>query len=645
MRHFGQIAAARPQRNDPCPCGSGRKFKLCCGATRRPDPVASAATARAGGMSSIGPLTAANSDREAAERFLQIQSAPPAGLFAAEKATAAATDVLAAERQRQHGDRLFDAGRLTAAISAFREAIRLDPGDAKSHHSLGRALLRRGHLEEAADSLRLATTLADDAPANYDLGVALRRQRRDVEAMAAYRRAVELAPDLAEAHVDLAELHEDAGEDEEAAASFRRAAASAPETIAGRLSLGRASMLDGDFQAAEARLRQVVALDPANGMALKLLGDALARQGRFAEAIVAFDRVVELNPFQAWAHFAAVEAQKCTEADRPRLARMRSTLEDASLTDDARTTLHFAIGKLLDDLGEYGEAMFHFDAGNRIGGRHARFDGPAFAADVDRLTLRFTPDFFAANTAFGRDDETPLLIVGMPRSGTTLVERILSRHPRIAAGGELPFWFRRATPWGVTEATYLTPELADGLSGEYLSLLRRIGPGAARVTDKLPFNLIWLGVIHLLLPKARIVQCRRHPVDTCLSIYFTHFKQTIAFANDKTALVAAYRQYARLMDHWRAVLPPDRLLEIDYERLVTDREAETRRMIDFAGLDWDDACLEPERNDHPVTTASLWQARQPVYASSLERWRHYQPWLGELRRLLSPDEARSQTTL
>ncbi len=197
----------------------------------------------------------------------------------------------------------------------------------------------------------------------------------------------------------------------------------------------------------------------------------------------------------------------------------------------------------------------------------------------------------------------------------------------------------------MTEATYLTPELADGLSGEYLSLLRRIGPGAARVTDKLPFNLIWLGVIHLLLPKARIVQCRRHPVDTCLSIYFTHFKQTIAFANDKAALVAAYRQYARLMDHWRAVLPPDRLLEIDYERLVTDREAETRRMIDFAGLDWDAACLEPERNDRAVTTASLWQARQPVYASSLERWRRYEPWLGELRRLLSPDEARSQTTL
>ena len=217
--------------------------------------------------------------------------------------------------------------------------------------------------------MRLATTLADDALAYYDLGVALRRQRRIAEAMAAYRRAVELAPDLAEAHVDLAELHEDAGEDEEAAASFRRAAANAPETIAGRLSLGRASMLDGDFQAAEARPRQVVALDPANGIALKLLGDALARQGRFAEAIVAFDRVVELNPFEPWAHFAAVEAQKCTEADRPRLARMRSTLEDASLTDDARTTLHFAIGKLLDDLGEYGEAMSHFDVGNRIGSR------------------------------------------------------------------------------------------------------------------------------------------------------------------------------------------------------------------------------------------------------------------------------------
>jgi hypothetical protein len=341
-----------------------------------------------------------------------------------------------------------------------------------------------------------------------------------------------------------------------------------------------------------------------------------------------------VNPLQVAAHFTVVEARKCTEGDRPRLEQMRARLSDAALDDEDRLSLHFACGKLLDDLGEYREAMEHFDLANQIRSGRAKFDGPAFAADVDRLVRRFTPDFFAANAALGRDDETPLLIVGLPRSGTTLVERILSSHPQIAAGGELPFWIRRAAPWGVAEATYLSAQSARDISGEYLSLLRRIGPSAARVTDKLPFNVLFVGLIHLLLPKARIIQCRRHPVDTCLSIYFTHFNQTIAFASDKADLAVACQHYARLMDHWRTVLPSDRLLEVDYEKLVTDREAVTRQLVAFAGLDWHDSCLRPEQNERAVTTASLWQARQPVYTTSIARWRNYEPWLADLRRLL-----------
>jgi hypothetical protein len=166
--------------------------------------------------------------------------------------------------------------------------------------------------------------------------------------------------------------------------------------------------------------------------------------------------------------------------------------------------------------------------------------------------------------------------------------------------------------------------------------LRRIAPGAARVTDKLPFNVLCLGLIHLLLPRARIIQCRRHPVDTCLSIYFTHFKQVIGFASAKADLAAAYREYARLMDHWRAVLPRESFLEIEYEELIADREAVTRRLIAFSGLEWHDGCLQPERNQRPLSTASLWQARQPVYATSVGRWRNYAPLLGELGALL-PD--------
>jgi sulfotransferase family protein len=189
------------------------------------------------------------------------------------------------------------------------------------------------------------------------------------------------------------------------------------------------------------------------------------------------------------------------------------------------------------------------------------------------------------------------------------------------------------------EATNLTIEAGRELAQQYLSLLRRLAPSSSRVIDKLPFNVLCVGLIHLLLPKARFIQCRRHPVDTCLSLYFTHFQQTLPFTNDKGALAAAYQQYARLMDHWRAVLPTECLFEIEYEKLVGDRERATRELVAFTGCAWDQACLEPERNERPVSTASLWQARQPVYSSSVARWRHYQPWLGELKSLLTAEDA------
>jgi hypothetical protein len=231
------------------------------------------------------------------------------------------------------------------------------------------------------------------------------------------------------------------------------------------------------------------------------------------------------------------------------------------------------------------------------------------------------------------------LIVGMPRSGTTLVEQIVSSHPEVAAGEELFFWSNRASSRGIAESTSLTLEAGRALASEYVSLLRRIRPSAARVTDKQPFNFQQLGLIHLLLPKARIIHCRRHPIDTCLSMYFTYFKGRIPFISDKADLAFAYRQYARIMEHWSRVLPADRFLEIDYEEFVMDRERVTRQLIAFSGLDWHEACLMPERNERAVNTASLWQARQPVFATSVARWRRYEPWLGALRQLIPAMQA------
>ena len=651
---YSQAAAGnvfRLGRNDPCPCRSGRKLKHCCGVapsrTANADfgerPVdGTAQMAETSNRLNVGPLTEAAKIREAAERFRQARSGLSAALLTETDATDAVRGspptrrrMIDAKRQRQLGMQLLETGKFAVAIAALRRAINLDPGDAGSYQALGRALLRGGHLSEAVASLRLAVTLKEDFPAAYrDLAVALAATGEDREAVAACRRAIGLMPQSAEGHRLLSELLEAGGEFDEAAECSRRAAARDLDTIAGQLDFARAAVLEGDLSAAEVRLREAVTRDPNSHELHKALGDVLAKRGHFDEAIEACDRALHSNPLYAPAHLTAVRVRTCTEADRPRLLRMLAILRDGAIDDATRLFLHFAIGKLFDDLGEYRRAMQHFDMANSIRRGNARFDRAGLTEVIDRLVGRFTPAFFAVSRSFGLADETPLLIVGMPRSGTTLVEQIISSHPAVAAGEELFFWSNRTNSRGVAEATALTPEAGRQLASEYLSLLRRIGPSAARVTDKQTFNFQQLGLIHLLLPEARIIHCRRHPIDTCLSIYFTYFKGQMAFVSDKSDLVFAYQQYARIMQHWRSVLPPERLLEVDYEKLVTDREAVTRELIAFCGLDWHDACLQPERNQRAVTTASLWQARQPVFASSVERWRRYEPWLGELRQLL-----------
>jgi hypothetical protein len=229
----------------------------------------------------------------------------------------------------------------------------------------------------------------------------------------------------------------------------------------------------------------------------------------------------------------------------------------------------------------------------------------------------------------------------MPRSGTTLVEQIVSSHRDVAAGGELGFWEQRSTIREAAIADGITPQTAEEMASAYRAALREISPDGRSVTDKLPTNFLALGLVRLAVPDAAIIHCRRHPLDTCISIYSKRLPGSF-YSRDRASLVFYYRQYQRLMAHWRAVLPPEKFLEVDYEALVADREAQTRRLIAFLGLDWDEACLAPERNPSLVRTASMWQVRQPVYSSSVGRWRRYEPWLGELRALL--DEAPAEAT-
>jgi Flp pilus assembly protein TadD len=520
------------------------------------------------------------------------------------------------------------------------EASRHTPNDPSLWNDLGMAYLLTLRLPEAIQSLQRSTVLRPSfADTHFNLGLALEQSGDREAALVAHRRAIALSPRLAEAHARVAEILLQRGSSEGAVAAYEQAGAAAPGTNLGDLAIAKARLVVGRSGDAEERLARLLARDPSCAEGHVLLGVVLSEAGRFAEAGVSFERALALAPANATAHHGLVSTRRLTARDRPMVDRILSLLRVGSLPEPVATTLHFAAGKGLDDLGDTAGAIEHFDAANRGRRRLARpFDARDFEARVGRLIERYTPELFAAHAPLGSEDETPILVLGMPRSGTTLVERTLASHPKVRGGGELVFWNTRA-PSLVEAAPQALGDAASAVQRDYLGVLRGVGE-AARVTDKMPFNFLWVGLFHLLFPRARVVHCRRHPVDTCLSIYTTLFAQHWGFASDRGDLASYYRQYARLMDHWRAVLPEGRLLDVDYEAVVSDPEGSARRLVAFAGLAWDDACLHPESSAEVVRTASKWQARQPIFRTSVERWRRYEPWLGELSGLM-PDAGRA----
>jgi tetratricopeptide (TPR) repeat protein len=532
---------------------------------------------------------------------------------------------------------LLQAGQPSAAIPILFEAIRLDPDHFDAHHALASALLRSGRFADASAVLLRAVALRpDSAVAWQDLGATHDRLNQHDKAIEAYLRALELSPKLENVLFRLGELYAIYSRMDEASAFFERAADVNPDTTKARLYRSDALLLRDDIAGAEQCARKAVALEPASNAAHGTLAGLLYAQGRFEEAAKSYEDALKLNPKAVRCWLGLTQCREFSQTDTSTLDRMRAILQRSDLNDVERMTMHFAMGKVYDDCGDFAHAMEQFDAANRLRAKDLRFDRASLAGMVGRNIQRFTPDFVASKAASGNPDPKPLFIVGMYRSGTTLVEQIVSSHPEIAAGGEL-------TVWGPTDIEIdpntgdFDPVRAPAAIARYLSVLQKIGPAAVHVTDKLPFNFMRLGAIHALMPNARIIHCRRDPIDTCLSIYTNLFKSRVNFAARKDDLVFCYRQYLRMMDHWRKVLPAGIFLEVDYERLIADRETETRRLISFAGLAWSDSCLRPEQNERAIGTASAWQARQSVYTTSMKRWRHYEPWLDELRELLSAE--------
>jgi tetratricopeptide (TPR) repeat protein len=557
------------------------------------------------------------------------------------------------------------AGRPADAIAPLRHAALLQPSDAMIQHDLGLACLEAGRVPEAIEALQGAVASNPRyADAYFRMGIALEKLGDIRGAIVAYDRATKLLPSLAEAWFRAGALVYTLGHRDEAIGCFRRAAATAGKTSYGRLGKARALLIEDRNQEAEKVLREALVADPENAMAYEVLGNLLSESGRFDEARACFGRAIAIAPLLAGSYYDLVRCRPITSNDDGLLQQMQSALATPGLEAEQLLRLHLAIGKAAEDLGDYGLAMQHFDAADAVRRGCGSFDQAAFSIEVDRLIARCTPEFIARAAELGSRDAMPVLIIGMPRSGTTLIEQIVSMHPEVGGGGELNFWNERGAAWHRSRAdgnetpVVLTENLsAESLirdflakaAADYLRVLRAIAPKAARVTDKMPFNFLWAGLIHMAFPRAIIIHCRRTAVDTALSIHQTYFHPTLAFPTGGTELVAYFRSYQRLIDHWRNVLPADRFIEVDYDDLTRAPEPVIRRIIAACGLTWHDACLRPESNPRVVKTPSKWQTRQPIYRSSVARWRRYEPWLGPLRALVDdrpePDAGRAQTKL
>ncbi len=540
----------------------------------------------------------------------------------------------AAARTLARASRLYGQARLREAIDAMRSAASLEPNNAQIVHDLGVICLEAGLYSDAAAAFRRAVQIKPNfAQAFWRLGLALEERGQFKPATAALRQATELQPRLPDAQFRLGLLLEQQGHRHEAGERYRQVLSAGPNARLRRFAEARALLMEGQDAKAERKLRQAVRIEPNDASALGLLAALLTNEGAFEEAAHFFERALAQPGCAPDLYYHLVRCRKYTPEDNDIVERLRSASAKPPGNPAARIRLQLALGKVLDDLGRYEEAMQAFDAAANIRRSAWPADVAAFEQRVDEIIRFFSTEFIESNRSAGNLDPTPVLIFGMPRSGTTLVEQIVSSHPLVYGAGEVQFWSRTGAQIE-SAGMRVDGEFFGRAALTCMAYLRKQAGAAERIIDKNPFNFLWAGLFHIALPRGAMIHCRRSTIDTALSIHQTYFNETMDFPTGGEPLVRYFRAYARLMEHWRRVLPRDRFLEVDYEDLTAEPLLHSTRMIAHLGLEWDDCCLRPEMNPRRVKTASRWQVRQPIYQSSVERWRRYGPYLGPLADLV-----------
>jgi tetratricopeptide (TPR) repeat protein len=572
---------------------------------------------------------------------------------------------------------LLEKGNPAGAVEVLENAVRLDPALELAWFNLGKALARLGRGAEAdaayeksfelnperkmtaqaaelhrdgrlEEAERLYREVIRANPRNVDamrmLGRIALSLKRNPDAERLFRRAVSIAPDFVGAWLDLGRVLKDTDSHEEALACYRRVIELQPDNPKGHFQLaGVLAPAGRTFEAIESYQR-TLKLEPDHPGALLGLGHVLKTVGRLKEAIDAYRECIRCRPDNGGSYWSLANLKTYRFGD-DEIETMQANLDSEDLGDTSRVNFLFALAKAFEDRGDFERAWDYYATGNATQRVHEYYDLVQTEFINDAIIEVFDAELLAEKAGGGDLDRAPIFVVGLPRSGSTLIEQILASHSAVEGTSELPYLGRVAMtlnrnradginyPKAVRE---LKPENFAALGREYL---RRAGrhrvEGARRFIDKMPNNFPTIGFLHLILPNAKIVDARRHPLDSCLSCYRQLFARGQPFTYDLTDIGEYFLQYQRLMDHWHAVLP-GRVLTVQYEELVGDFENQTRRLLEYCELPFEDACLTFYETERPVRTPSSEQVRRPIYTSSIGFWRNYEDHLGELREVLAP---------
>jgi len=541
------------------------------------------------------------------------------------------------------GNALRELNKFEEAAVAFEKSLRLKTDFAEAHNNLGDVLRKLGKSEPAEIYFKQAIIHSPDYVDAYaNLGITLVELGKLEDAKAMLEKALLLNPDHAEAHNFWGIYYQKVNLYDKAIKSYEKAIELNPDYAEAYNRLGGILMLQHQLEAAQFYVEKALKLDPDLAAAYCNLGNIYLINGHIRRAQDVYKKALSLDPFLTDARKNLAHIQKNTTNDQNEINRILSQLSDPQLDEGRAVVLHFALGKIFDDGEEYDRAFFHYHKANTLKRKTVEFNPELHKQIVDQIIHVFSRTYFKDCALVGDTSNRPVFIIGMPRSGTTLVEQIIASHPLAFGADELEYFnliSQSLTKILKTDTNYpfcveqLDQVAAQSIIQDYLDLLSSYSSKAERITDKMPLNFMHLGLIAILFPNAKIIHCRRNELDTCLSIYFQLFTFYHPYSYNLDEIGAYYYQYKRLMNHWREVLP-GKFYEVDYEELLNDQEKESQRLIEYIGLPWDKQCLSFHKTKRPVMTASNWQVRQPIYTSSLNRWKNYESYLESLKEKL-----------